>query len=267
MKKNQINLKDYFVLKWQPLTSCNYNCSYCCQKNKTSLNVKNIINNSKLIKEKIANKIDNKILLSISGGEISIIPIKLLLSILETLYNQNIKVVNITTNFFKEVDYYNTIYEWCKNHNILFFLDCSFHEEFISEEVFFNKIKKLNFEPCQIQTVVTKNNYSYMNNLKERHSEIFFEPNIYDDLNDIKFNFTLNETARFKTRKTNPYFNKFCYQNEVSIKENGDIYNNNCKQIKYGNINNKLILPNFPFSLKCKKENCPLCFIQINENS
>ena len=267
MRKNRINLKDYFVLKWQPLTKCNYCCSYCYQTNKTNLNVKNIIINSKFIKEKIENKINNKILLSISGGEISILPIKILLNILEILYSQNIQVLYITTNFSKEANYYNIIYEWCKKHNILFLLECSFHEEFTSEKTFFNKIKKLNFEPCQIQAVVTKNNFSYMNSLKKRYSEIFFEPNIYDDLNDIKFDFTLNEAIRFKIRKLNPYFNKFCYQNEVSIKENGDVYNNNCKQIKYGNINNKLILPNFPFSLKCKKEKCPFCHVQIYENN
>lgn len=101
----------------------------------------------------------------------------------------------------------------------------------------------------------------------KKTARYFFEPNVYDDLNDIKFNFTLSEAIRFKTRKINPYFNKFCYQNEISIKENGDVYNNNCKQIKYGNIKSKVILPTFPFYIKCHNKKCHYCHVQINENN
>ena len=83
MTKNEINIKDYFVLKWQPMISCNYNCSFCCQKKKKDYNIDNILLNSKLIKEKIIDKINSDILLSMSGGELSIIDINIFLEILE----------------------------------------------------------------------------------------------------------------------------------------------------------------------------------------
>ena len=47
----------------------------------------NILLNSKLIKEKIVDKISSDILLSISGGELSIIDINIFLEILDNLYN------------------------------------------------------------------------------------------------------------------------------------------------------------------------------------
>ena len=113
MTKNEINIKDYFVLKWQPMISCNYNCYFCCQKKKKDYNIDNILLNSKLIKEKIIGKINSNILLSMSGGELSIIDINIFLEILNNLYSNKIKIIYITSNFSNSSEYYNKIYKWC----------------------------------------------------------------------------------------------------------------------------------------------------------
>ena len=174
MTKNEINIKDYFVLKWQPMISCNYNCSFCCQKKKKDYNIDNILLNSKLIKEKIIGKINSNILLSMSGGELSIIDINIFLEILDNLYSDKIKIIYITSNFSNSSEYYNQIYKWCLERSIEFLLEISFHEEFTKEETFFNKIKELSFKPCNIQAVVTSKNTSFMKQIKKKTSRNIF---------------------------------------------------------------------------------------------
>ena len=262
MTKNQINIKDYFILKWQPMVGCNYNCSFCCQKKKKDYNIDNILLNSKLIKEKIIDKINSDILLSMSGGELSIIDINIFLEILNNLYSDKIKIIYITSNFSNSSEYYNKIYKWCFEKNIEFLLEISFHEEFTKEEIFFNKIKELSFKPCNIQAVVTSKNTSFMKQIKERHPEIFFEPNYFELPENIDFDFSNEELKRNKNKHSNENFGKKCFQKQVSVKENGDVYNNNCKLLKYGNLNSNVKIPSKEFYITCSNTKCNYCNVQ-----
>jgi len=265
MMKNNEKLKDLFIIKYQPFTVCNYHCSYCCEKyKKKGLNLSDrlqIYQSIKKIKEKIIKKIDENIMIAMSGGEISLLNIDdFINNILEVLKDEKIKYIYIVSNFSRPAKYYNKINDWCKKNNITFLLEASFHEEFISEEDFFNKIEKLNFELLQIQTVVTEKNFSFMKKIKEKHPEVFFEPNIYDEISKIDFSFSEKELQRYSLRKQNAFFGKSCLQNQLVIKENGDIYNNNCKSIYYGNLNSNICIPKKIF-ITCKKENCPGTYI------
>lgn len=256
MMKNDIILKNFFIIKWQSFTACNYNCSFCCQNKKNSFDFRRVILDASLIKERIIEKINDQILISVSGGELSILKIEDLIKVLEKLKSEKIKYIYITSNFSNTSEYYNKINDWCKKNNIDFLLEISFHEKMVSEEIFFCKIKQLEFKPIAIQTVVTEENYLFMQELKSRHSEITFEPNIYDDISKIKFDFKSQEKFRYNQRKENIFFQKKCLQNQISIKENGDIYNNNCKLLKYGNLHDKFYLPPKNKYFICTKKAC-----------
>jgi sulfatase maturation enzyme AslB (radical SAM superfamily) len=262
-----INLiNNALLVKYQPFLKCNYKCSYCCERHKDeSFDKLKIYQSAKKIKEKIIKKIDKDIMLSIIGGEVSLLDIEEFINnVLETLKDEKIKYIYIVSNFSKPAEYYNKINDWCKKNNIIFLLEASFHEEFTSEKDFFNKVKKLNFELLQIQTVVTEKNSEFMKKIKERHPEVFFEPNIYNDISKIDFPFSKLEILRYSQREKNYFFQKKCLQREINIKPNGDVYGN-CKILKYGNINGNVFVPKKEFSITCKKETCNCVSTKIVE--
>lgn len=261
MKKKEIDIKDFFIIKWTPIRKCNYKCSFCFHKQNEKDDISNILKNAFNIKEKVINKINDKILISISGGEISLLPLDILIKIFEILKDKKISYIYITTNFSNTPEYYNELNNWCKKNNIIFLLEASFHEEFVSKENFFNKIKLLNFEPVQVQAVVTEKNSSFMKEIKKEYPYIFFEPDFNEEIEKINFVFNDKEKIRYLQRKNNIYFGKKCFQNQIVIKENGNIFNNGCELYKYGNINNSIFIPKKQY-FTCNKKECKYCYFQ-----
>ena len=120
----------------------------------------------------------------------------------------------------------------------------------------------MSFKPCNIQAVVTSKNTSFMKQIKERHPEIFFEPNYFELPENIDFDFSNEELKRNNNKHSNENFGKKCFQKQISVKENGDVYNNNCKLLKYGNLNSNVKIPSKEFYITCSNTKCNYCNVQ-----
>lgn len=259
--------KDYFLVKWQITTQCNYRCSYCTQIQK----VKNIPYTIELLKtravslSKLFKKVPNKIKLVLAGGEISII--NELVQILDCLHSPNLSCIEFITNFSQPLPYYENLLNWCTQRNIELQFYTSFHEEFAKEEEFFEKINQFqkHFEKAlQVECVVTSKNYQYMESLKKKYNCNFrFDPNKQEPLENIPFNFSESELSHYNNQHLS-FKGCTCYQYGLILKSDGRLYSNNCKLLSFGNIDDVVDEAEAikPHEIICSKERCPMCHVQ-----
>ena len=258
---------NYFLVKWQITTQCNFRCSYCTQVESDKRKVfseDTAISRAKKLKE-ILLKVEKPIKLVLAGGELSII--KNLIEILNALYVDNLKSLEFYTNFSNTELYYKELIKWCEDHKIELLFCASFHEEFAEEAMFFKKYESLekSLENSFIECVVTSKNCDYMKELRKRHKDlkIRFDPNKNESISSIDFDFSEEELSRFKSQQQNMQ-GKTCYQHGLLIKSDGRLFANNCKLVQFGNID---LLYNTEEILKehlvtCSKSRCPMCHIQ-----
>lgn len=149
-----IDLDVSCVIKWRLTDICNYHCSYCIRRPLVVQNTETNINTdfNKCMKAlphvvRIANdlnKINKKpVKIDLIGGEISIFPS--LDELLTELFNcEAIKKINITTNLFREADYYLNLHEIAVKKDKTLSMTASFHPEYTSLDTFVTKA-------CQLQ--------------------------------------------------------------------------------------------------------------------
>ena len=127
-----------FYIKWRLLNNCNYHCSYCIRKDlgvETFPGFKELLNRADNF-----NKMKIPFRLELIGGEVTLLDLKCLLSRITT---ENLKAVYISTNLYRDVNYFEELYKYLHSRNIELALSCSLHEEECDENIFIEKIKQL----------------------------------------------------------------------------------------------------------------------------
>ena len=134
---NSLNNLNNKYLKWIVTNRCNYNCSYCFEKNFKSIELSN--NNLFLTANKINKfmKINNLNSLILLGGELFLLDTNIILKLLEILKGKKLYII---TNFFQDNLIYKQIADFAKNNFKTFEYKFSFHDEYISLKDFFKKI-------------------------------------------------------------------------------------------------------------------------------
>ena len=124
-------------LKWIITNKCNYNCSYCFEKNFKGIELSN--ENLFLTADKINEfmKINNLNTLVLLGGELFLLDTNIILKLLEILKGKQLRII---TNFFQDNLIYKKIADFSKDNFSFFEYKFSFHDEYISLKDFFNKI-------------------------------------------------------------------------------------------------------------------------------
>lgn len=134
------NYKNERFIKWIVNDNCNYNCSYCFEKDfhKKDINIDSIIKTAYKVKEFIdKNNLTSIILL---GGELFLLDEEVIFKILNILKNKKLNLY-IITNFFKENSVYKKIYNFAKENFNKVEYKFSFHDEYITIKDFFNKVE------------------------------------------------------------------------------------------------------------------------------
>lgn len=176
LKIERVKHLDYFT--WMMFPYCNYNCSYCFEKEMYFGNEKIDIEELKKIANKIYDycNINNILRLNVFGGEPTILDYSKIIYIFEKFLNDKKIIFEITTNFYRDIDYFFNLLKAFKN-NYCFYITCSFHEEFTTQVLFFKKILKLSKlaeefpnSKIKIKVVINKNNENnirkFFNNYK-----------------------------------------------------------------------------------------------------
>jgi len=153
-----------FFIKWYITDLCNYHCPYCLHvanmeldRSYYSKEYQNEIEHKATLINNILvdNKIDRPIWLRIMGGEATIF------NLIPIIDNIKLKICNIgiVTNFYRPIEYFIDLYNYCKNRKISLHLTLSYHEE---NKNFFEKALKLtewcrknNIKDPEINVVVT----------------------------------------------------------------------------------------------------------------
>ena len=125
-------------LVWEMFYNCNYNCSYCFQRerkdNKIPIDVNKLKETSLKIKNFIIkNKID---IISLAGGEVSILKNEDLKQIINNFVDIDNLEICIITNFSRSVEYY---FDLIKDFNKKISFSLSYHEKDIKS--FFDKVE------------------------------------------------------------------------------------------------------------------------------
>jgi MoaA/NifB/PqqE/SkfB family radical SAM enzyme len=134
------NYKNERFIKWIVNNNCNYNCSYCFEKDfhKKDINIDSIIKTAYKVKEFIdKNNLTSIILL---GGELFLLDEEVIFKILNILKNKKLNLY-IITNFSKENFIYKKVYDFAKENFNKVEYKFSFHDEYITIKDFFNKVE------------------------------------------------------------------------------------------------------------------------------
>jgi len=134
------NYKNERFIKWIVNDNCNYNCSYCFEKDfhKKDINIDSIIKTAYKVKEFIdKNNLTSIILL---GGELFLLDEEVIFKILDILKSKNLNLY-IITNFSKENFIYKKVYDFAKENFNKVEYKFSFHDEYITIKDFFNKVE------------------------------------------------------------------------------------------------------------------------------
>lgn len=162
MKEIQV-IKDLtpndFNIKWRMTNLCNIHCSYCIRyKHRVDITdacVKNDEDKLCEVAKDISNLLDNtrfnNIRLNLIGGEVTIFDLKRILSNITT---NKVKVISITSNFMRDVQYFLDLADYCHSRNIELSIRFSCHYEFITLDKYFEKIQqlkgKIDYLTCEI---------------------------------------------------------------------------------------------------------------------
>ena len=206
--------------------NCNYNCSYCFQRNTRKIvEIENVnIINKKLLKtalkvvklfndEQLSKLYNNTV--QIIGGEPTLYDLNNIVKILLT--SKNIKNIRLFSNMSAPAIVYKKIINICKINNSKLVLSCSFHPEKVSLKEFSDKIKQIYINDDNIKIVpklVVTNSYSidflnlFLKEFKNLNIKASILPeysactennmncNFECNLNNELFNFTLNNILK-----------------------------------------------------------------------
>lgn len=138
--------KNKLELHWRMCMWCNYRCRYCCQGTEKKGHEYRWI--GQVTQEKFAEKwvkpmiekVGKPVHLILIGGEITYYNLEKIFSL---IYHPNLVNINITTNLSNSVEYYKSLYKWCKEHNVKLDLMASYHPDQVDSDTFINKVKQL----------------------------------------------------------------------------------------------------------------------------
>jgi len=172
------NYKNERFIKWIVNNNCNYNCSYCFEKDfhKKNIDIYSVTKTAYKINDFVnKNNLTSIILL---GGELFLLNKKIIFEILDILKNKKLNLY-IITNFSKENSVYKKVYDFAKENFNKVEYKFSFHDEYISIENFFNKVENFLSEnkgakvKLQFTLTVSTEKYlqEFLNNVKELKSK------------------------------------------------------------------------------------------------
>ena len=168
------NYKNERFIKWIVNNNCNYNCSYCFEKDfhKKNIDIYSVTKTAYKINDFVnKNNLTSIILL---GGELFLLNKKIIFEILDILKNKKLNLY-IITNFSKENSVYKKIYDFAKENFNKVEYKFSFHDEYISIKDFFDKVEDFLRESknakvkLQFTLTVSTEKYlqEFLNNVKE----------------------------------------------------------------------------------------------------
>jgi len=212
--------------------NCNYNCSYCFQRNirkMAEVENDNVVNKKllktalkvvKLFNDEQFSKLYNNTI-QIIGGEPTLYDLNNIVKILLT--SKNIKNIRLFSNMSASAIIYKKIINICKANNSKLDLSCSFHPEKVSLKEFSDKIKQIYIKDDNVKIIpklVVTNNCSIdflklflkeFENLNIKASilpeysaciENSMNCNFECNLNDELFDFTLNNILKNSKNKS-----------------------------------------------------------------
>ena len=191
--KSLVRLEDLdpfdFILKWRITSMCNLKCSYCLRTHnledynadKIEADTKQLCEISKKLSDVFDKSDKNNVKIDLIGGEVSLFDLERIFS---HLTSDKIKRINITTNFKKDSDYYNSLAKYLKDRNIELSLTCSYHDEFWSIDSYFDKVIQVkdNVVIFCCELVSTKNNQDLCYEFKKRCLDLDVDYMIEADL-------------------------------------------------------------------------------------
>jgi organic radical activating enzyme len=236
------NLDNNKYLKWIVTNKCNYNCSYCFEKNFKSIELSNedlFLTANKINEFMKINNLNSLILL---GGELFLLDTNIILKLLEILKGKKLYII---TNFFQDNLLYKKVADFSKDNFSFFEYKFSFHDEYISLKDFFNKIddfKKIC--NCNIKAQFT---------LDERTEKLLSEFELRCCKSKVKYHIEKAYTIYGKNRENVKFSNVKSKTNKIFLiddkKIEGDIlfkngpldnYGTNCYQPFFHLESNKL---------------------------
>lgn len=263
-----------FNFNWQTFFDCNYNCSYCIQKNKTKNNETKEERYQRLLRQatQIKSLINNLepeydiITLTFLGGEISLLTVDEVKHIFDNLLTDRLVKVRIITNLSASISWYKEVLYYLKDHNIAFFIIASFHEEYANVNTFFDKAEELNKivketprndeqkikNNFRITTVITKEN-------KDTFGSLFLSNAVSKNLN-YQFNYNRLEKwtkdEEYKTIEGDFHFPEWKEKQNTE-----DIFGYTCSSSYYG-VN---IAPNGFITGNVSCGDCPLGILGLTK--
>lgn len=129
--------EEVFKVSWKMTDWCNYRCEYChAIKSLTNTPEDDLIRVAKEINRLIDDR-GTKARLSLIGGEVCYFNLEKILSYMPT---KLITRVLIVTNFSNKLEYWDSLYEYCKNRGITLKVCASLHSSQIDNDVFLDKV-------------------------------------------------------------------------------------------------------------------------------
>ena len=259
-----------FYIKWRLLNNCNYHCSYCIRKDlgvETFPGFKELLNRADNF-----NKMKIPFRLELIGGEVTLLDLKCLLSRITT---ENLKAVYISTNLYRDVNYFEELYKYLHSRNIELALSCSLHEEECDENKFIEKIKQLSniVDRVYLECVSTDKNENTINKILQLENVKIS----LDYLRDRSDNVIAKKRFEVKNKKLDIECNEEkihhselsgfvstgckCKSNGLYIDVDGSIYRRSCKQKQL--ISN---IKEYDFNIKEDIIDCPNSVCNFSSN-
>lgn len=129
------------VIKWRLTTACNLKCPYCIQNggmtdHNARIDYDKILNVAKEINEVILRRPETSFQLNLIGGEVTLCDLK---NVMKKITSPNLKLLNITTNFTRSIDYFKELADYLHSKGIKLNVTASWHERAHSLEQFIKK--------------------------------------------------------------------------------------------------------------------------------
>lgn len=170
-------------VKWRLTRDCNFKCSYCVQSDCNNqvgfTNAKEDYEACFSVADEVNRCIEEmqstKIRLFFIGGEVTMYSVEQLKTLLEKLSSKKIVQFYITTNFFRDVNYFVELEEYLKSRGIVFYLCCSWHAECLSFEEYSRKLLELrekttiDFRCEKVHTIKNKENVEKLKEFCHEH--------------------------------------------------------------------------------------------------
>lgn len=129
--------EEVFKVSWKMTNWCNYRCEYChAIKSLENTSEEELIRVGKEINRLIEDR-GTKTRLSLIGGEVCYFNLEKIFSYMPT---KLIKRILIVTNFSNKLEYWNSLYNYCKNRGITLKVCASLHSSQIDNDVFLDKV-------------------------------------------------------------------------------------------------------------------------------